>query len=202
MITAKPGTLHHKFQTCVLENVTAIGNGRSVPVILSGPLRLTSSNPQAAETLAITALAGSSTKEKKIGYFACVAAGTAPADTVITLTAGIKAVGLMIRCSGTNTGWGRAPVVVQIAGTGMTTMKVAIESSEDAPVAEAFVLLVTDNGGPGQISAPSGITVTIPTLDNAGVAALGTVPAGATTAFAVAVEPVTTRDFPQGRTSS
>lgn len=189
------------FEECVKNNVTALGyNGAGVTVV-QGPLRLTSADPAAAKALAATALAGSAGKEKKNKSYAVPTGATVANDQVCTLTAGIKACALLIRYSGPYNGWHRRSGIFTIAGTGMTTMKVAIDPNGPG-AACAFVLLTTDNGGPGQISAPSGITVTWGTLDNLNTGSGVDPTEGEGDIFSFSVEPVTLRDFAGGRTAA
>lgn len=158
------------FEECIRSNRTALGINANVSVV-AGPLRVNSTEPEAAKALAATALAGSALKQVKL----CAGASTiaaASGDRAATLTSTIKTTAVLIRYVGPTQSWYRAAYQFDITGTGMTTTSVVIQpNGADGQPACAFVLCTTDNGGVGQVSAPSGVAVTWNITTNGGSAA-------------------------------
>lgn len=164
---------------CAERNTTVLGVKGCEVVWLNGPLRLANKNAEALGALAMTALAGEASKEIRKGAVPAV-----PANFTISMTASRRYVGLIIRVSGSKNSFKQGDVLLTVSGTGMSTIKFAI-----APLSnhcEAAVLLTNDNGGVGQIAAPTAISVLWEVADH---------PEAAGLEYVVEAESVSLRDF-------
>lgn len=167
------------FAKAVENNAVAMGTKNCDVIVLTGPLRISARTPQGLITLAMTALQGASFKEIAKNVVPAV-----PANFTVPLTAANRYCALLIRVTGSKNAYKQADVLLTVTGTGMTTSKVAI--SPHSNKAEALLLLTNDNGGVGQISAPTVVVVSWLVADH---------PEAAGLEYAINVEGISLRDF-------
>lgn len=160
-------------------NSVVIGTKACETVSITGPLRLAERDPEKAIALAVTSLVGQSAKEIKKTVVPAV-----PADFTVVLTAANKYTAVLVRVAGSKNNFKQGDVLLTLSGTGMSPTKVALCPNSNR--VEAFVLLTNDNGGVGQISAPSAIIATWLVADH---------PEAAGLEYVVALEGISLRDF-------
>lgn len=163
----------------VQKNTTVLGTKSCEAISLAGPLRLASRNPRSLIELAMTALAGQSTKEILKGVVPAV-----PANFTISMTSANRYCALLVRVSGSRNSFKQGDVLLTIAGTGMTDTKVAL--SPLSTHCEMMVLLTSNNAGVGSIAAPTAVTVAWLLADHPEVAGLE---------YVVEAESISLRDF-------
>lgn len=171
-------------------NTPVLPVDNSQVVITQGPIRLANRNPAALVDLAKNVLQGSASKEiKSLGIAAT------PADAALLHTTTVRACGLLLRIAGAPNTFRRGPVSLKVlqSGTavasGKVTNGVAITTFTIYPAAAdslVFVLLTNDNGGVGQVAAPTGIGVEWELDDHPGTTA---------SEYVVSSEVITLRDF-------
>lgn len=161
---------------------------KSQVVITSGPVRLANRNPAAVVGLAKNLLQGSSAKEVKAYTIGTPTAGGC------NLTVGLRTVGLIVRVSGSQNTFRRGPISLLIeqgnsstgvaVPNGTAVTKFTIYPAEQT--ATVIVLLTSDNGGVGQVTAFTGVALEYVLADNAGDVA---------NEYVISIEPITLRDF-------
>lgn len=147
-------------------------------LVITGPTRLATVNPDAFVSLAVTALAGYSTKEisqNSIG---------APANTTIALSAGQRSVGVLVTVSGNFNTFRRQVEIFTVSATGASNLVIACYPRFQR--CQFLVVLVQDNGGVGQVAAGTQPTVAWTIASNPGHVA---------NEFAFSVESINLRDF-------
>lgn len=171
--------IEEAFERACSNNATVLPLDNSCDaVVVSGPLRLAEGNPAQMVGLAVTALQGYSTK-------AILQAGIgAPADQTITHAAGSKAVAVLVTIAGAPNVFRRAPVLITLAGTGISSVKVAVYPRTTR--CQLLMICVTDNGGSGQIAAATAPSLGWLTADHPGAVA---------NEYALSAEIVNMRDF-------
>jgi hypothetical protein len=163
----------------VEKNTTVLGTKSCEAISLTGPLRLANRSARALIELAMTALAGQSTKEIAKGVVPAV-----PANFTVSLTAANRYVALLIRVTGAMLAFKQGDVILTATGVGMTPTRFAMSPLSNH--IEMMVLLTSDNGGVGSIAAPTVVAVNWLLADH---------PEAAGLEYVIELESISLRDF-------
>lgn len=171
--------IEEAFERACKSNATVLPLDNSCDVVvLTGPLRLAQGDPAQMIGLAVTSLGGYASKE-------IIQAGIgAPANQTLTHTAGSKSVAQLWTISGAPNVYRRAPVLLELSGTGIATIKMAVYPRTTR--CQLLVMCVTDNGGNGQTAVATTPVLKWLTADHPGAVA---------NEYALASELVNMRDF-------